>query len=62
MNEKMKKMIVILSDGKIISRERLAEYLGVHWRTVLNYKNKLIQMGYKIESKNGRNGGYRLKD
>lgn len=52
------KMFQLLSNGKLYKIKELADILEVSERQIRTYKFDLEQAGYRIESYNGRNGGY----
>lgn len=52
------KMFQLLSSGKLYKIKELADILEVSERQIRTYKLDLEQAGYRIESYNGRNGGY----
>lgn len=60
MKDKIKTMVEILESEIELNSDELAERLGVTPRTIGNYKKILISMGYKIQGKAGRCGGYKI--
>jgi len=54
------RMLEILGTGRKYKKEDLANMLATNPRNINEYKNDLEEAGYRIETKNGKNGGYIL--
>ncbi|EOD01437.1 HTH domain-containing protein [Caldisalinibacter kiritimatiensis] len=55
-------MIILLQVNGKMNIKNLAEKLNMKNRNVRKYKEELIDLGVKIESKIGKDGGYILRE
>ena len=53
-------MLKILNSRSIVSKKELAQILETNERNINEYKNELIECGYKIDYIVGKYGGYKL--
>jgi len=54
-------MVAYLSNRDIVKIKEISKYLEISERMVRQYKDELEQTGIYIESRSGKNGGYRLE-
>lgn len=59
--ERVLALIVFMNDSKTVIQ--CAEKIGVHYKTVFNYFNLLIELGFEIEvSHKGKFNNYRVSN